>query len=75
MEERSKQEKANELARLTAELESTKAELEKERALREDAENKLALANSRAPQVCIFSGERRFYVESVVETLMCINFM
>jgi len=51
MEERSKQEKANELARLTAELESTKAELEKERALREDAENKLALANSRAPQV------------------------
>jgi hypothetical protein len=50
MEVRAKQEKAHELQRLTDELTATKAALEKERLLREDAENRLEVANRSLAQ-------------------------
>jgi myosin V len=50
MEVRAKEEKAQELHRLVEELEMTKAALEKERLLREDAENRLELANQSLAQ-------------------------
>eukprot|EP00604_Paraphysomonas_vestita_P001096 CAMPEP_0174819432 /NCGR_PEP_ID=MMETSP1107-20130205/2650_1 /TAXON_ID=36770 /ORGANISM="Paraphysomonas vestita, Strain GFlagA" /LENGTH=681 /DNA_ID=CAMNT_0016032889 /DNA_START=1494 /DNA_END=3539 /DNA_ORIENTATION=- len=50
MELRAQQEKAQELSRLVEELANTKAALEKEKALREDAENRLELANKNYTQ-------------------------